>query len=119
MIPQPIKALTGSDALILTKAAPSQKYSIPNPHAQEFRLTLTIHWEEYRAAGQPVGTLWLAYNLAKNTPSLPGIGIEVPVVTPGGSTQTFELVTTGEVGLRYQGEANAHIWLSYFVEFAG
>ena len=119
MSSQTINALTGSDALILTQAVPSKNYNIPNPNAQEFRLTLTIHWEEYRQTGQPAGTLWLAYNLAKTTPALPGIGVEVPIVTPGGTTQTFEIVTTGMVGLRYSGQANAHIWLSYFAEFAG
>jgi len=114
----PVHAVTGSDAVILTQAVASKNYAIPNPGQQEFRLTLTIHWEEFRAAGQPSGTLWLAYNLAKNTGALPGIGVEVPVVTPGGGTQTFEVVTVGGVGLRYQGVANAHVWLSYFAEFA-
>lgn len=114
----PVHAVTGSDAVILTQAGPSKNYGIPNPNQQEFRLTLTIHWEEYRAVGQPSGTLWLAYNVAKTTSALPGIGVEVPVVTPGGGTQTFEVVTTGAVGLRYQGVANAHVWLSYFAEFA-
>jgi len=114
----PVNAVTGSDAVILTQSLPSKNYNIPNPSQQEFRLTLTIHWEEFRAAGQPAGTLWLAYNLAKNTSALPGIGVEVPVVTPGGATQTFEVVTVGNVGLRYNGVANAHVWLSYFAEFA-
>jgi len=114
----PVSALTGSDAVILTQAVPSKSYSIPNPNQQEFKLTLTIHWEEFRATGQASGTLWLAYNLAKNTGALPGIGVEIPVVTPGGSTQTFEVVTTGGVGLIYKGVANAHVWLSYFAEFA-
>jgi hypothetical protein len=114
----PVQAVAASDAVVLTQAVPSKNYAIPNPTQQEFRLTLTIHWEEFRTAAQPAGTLWLAYNLAKNTSALPGIGVEVPVVTPGGNTQTFEVVTTGEVGLRYKGVANAHIWLSYFAEFA-
>jgi hypothetical protein len=114
----PGHAVAGSDAVILTQAVPSKNYDIPNPRQQEFRLTLTIHWEEYRAAGQPSGTLWLAYNLAKNTSALTGIGVEVPVVTPGGGTQTFEVVTVGGVGLRYHGVASAHIWLSYFAQFA-
>jgi hypothetical protein len=114
----PIHAVTGSDAVILTQSNSSKKYGILNPNQQEFRLTLTIHWEEYRSAGQPSGSLWLAYNLAKNTNALPGIGVEVPVVTPGGSTQTFEVVTVGEVGVLYKGVANAHVWLSYFAEFA-
>lgn len=113
----PVNAVTGSDAVILTQALPSKNYNIPNPSQQEFRLTLTIHWEEFRAAEQPAGTLWLAYNLAKNTSALAGIGVEVPVVTPGGATQTFEVVTVGGVGLRYNGVANAHVWLSYFAEF--
>jgi hypothetical protein len=114
----PVHAVTGSDAVILTQAVPSRNYDIANPGQQEFRLTLTIHWEEFRTAAQPSGSLWLAYNLAKNTGALPGIGVEIPVVTPGGGTQTFEVVTTGGVGLRYQGVANAHIWLSFFAEFA-
>jgi hypothetical protein len=115
----PVKAVTGSDAVILSPALPSKNYNIPNPSQQEFRLTLTITWEEYRAPGQRAGTLWLAYNLAKTTAALPGIGVEVPVVTPGGGTpHTFEVVTTGSVGVRYNGVANAHVWLSYFAEFA-
>lgn len=114
----PVHAVTGSDAVILTHAQPSKNYDIPNPAQQEFHLTLSIHWEEYRAAGQPSGVLSLAYNLGKNTSALPGIGVEVPVVTPGGAVQTFDVVTTGAVGLRYNGVANAHIWLSYFAEFA-
>lgn len=114
----PVQALTGSDAVILTQAASFKNYDIPNPSQQEFRLTLTVHWEEYRAVGQPSGTLWLAYKLGKTTSALPGIGVEVPVVTPGGSTLTFEVVTTGGVGLLYHGVGSAHIWLSYFAEFA-
>jgi hypothetical protein len=114
----PVQAVTGSDAVILTQAVSSKNYDIPNPAQQEFRLTLTINWEEYLAVGQPKGTLWLAYNLAKNTTALAGIGVEVPVVATGGVPQTFEVVTVGGVGLRYHGVANAHVWLSYFAEFA-
>ena len=114
----PVHAVTGSDAVILTQAVFYKNYSIPNPNQQEFRLTLTIEWEEYRQPGQPSGTLWLGYSLAKNTSAMPGIGVEVPVVTPGGCPQTFQVVTVGSVKLLYKGVGNAHIWLSYFAEFA-
>ena len=93
-----INVVTGSDAFILTSAM-SEKIiqGLASFNGQEFRLTLTIHWEEFRQPTQTAGTLWLEYLLGKSTPALPGVEAVVPIVTPGPECTTFLIVTPGNV----------------------
>ena len=114
-----IVGTTGSNSFILRKNSPYKEIDIPGSKGQEFRLTLTIKWEEYRQPSQSAGSLWLAYNLGKDTRELTGIGVEAPIVTPGPETKTFDIVTLGEVRVLYKGSADAHVWLSYVAEFCG
>jgi hypothetical protein len=112
-----INVVTGSDAFILTSAM-SEKIieGLASFNEQEFRLTLTIHWEEFRQPTQAAGTLWFDYLLGKSTPALPGVEAVVPIVTPGPECTTFLIVTPGNVRIDYNGQANAHVWLSYYAE---
>jgi hypothetical protein len=88
-----INVVTGSDAFILTSAM-SEKIieGLASFNEQEFRLTLTIHWEEFRQPTQAAGTLWFEYLLGKSTPALPGVEAVVPIVTPGPECTTFLIV---------------------------
>jgi hypothetical protein len=115
---QAVKVVVSSDAFILT-SADDEKIIDPlvNPGGQEFRLTLTITWEEYRQPGQTAGSLWFEYLLGKTTPALPVIEAVVPIVTPGPECKTFLVVTLGNVRIHYTGQAKAHVWLSYYAEF--
>jgi hypothetical protein len=118
-----IRVATGSDAFILTTADNHKRLAIENPDLKEFRLTLTITWEEFRDPAQAPGSLWLGYSLAKNTPALNGIGTSVPIpvrVAPKPENleiKTFLIVTLGEITVHYTGQAKAHIWLSFFAEY--
>ena len=116
MASTPIKVATGSDSFILTASGNQQNVTIDNPSQKEFRLTITIGWEEYRNPGQPAGTLWLEYLLGTNTPALPGIGAVVPIENASPKNNDFLLVTRGQVAVHYTGQANAHVWLSYYAE---
>ncbi len=107
--------VTGSDAFILTGNS-EKKLDGLDPSGTELKLTITLHWEEYREPAQPVGSLWLEYLLGKTTQSLPGIEAVVPIVTQGPECETFVVATPGNVRIHYTGQANAHVWLSYFAE---
>jgi hypothetical protein len=107
---------TGSDAFILTSANDEKLVDIDNPNGQEFRLTITIAWEEYRQPGQPAGTLWLEYLLGKTTPSLAGIEAVVPIENVAPRNNYFLIATPGNVRVHYTGQANAHVWISYYAE---
>jgi hypothetical protein len=50
-----IQVVTGSDAFILTSPTFDKRVNIPNPSGKEFRLTITISFEEYRQPGQEAG----------------------------------------------------------------
>jgi hypothetical protein len=113
-----VKVMTGSNAFILTSANTDQSVETPNINGREFRLTLTIHWEEYRDPSQPAGSLWLEYQLGTTTPSLPGIEAVVPIVLAAPEDcKTFLIVTHGDVDIHYTGQAKAHVWLSYYAEY--
>jgi hypothetical protein len=115
---QQIEVNTGSDAFILTSTDQEKQLGVPDHAGQEFRLTITIAWEEYRDPSQTAGTLWLEYLLGKTTPTLPGIEAVVPIVIPKSENKTFLVVTRGNVRIHYTGEAKAHVWLSHYAEYA-
>jgi hypothetical protein len=61
-----IQVVTGSDSFILTNPSSrsrrvpkrpgiEKQINIPNPSGKEFRLTITISFEEYRQPGQEAG----------------------------------------------------------------
>jgi hypothetical protein len=111
-----IDVVTGSDAFILTNASDQQSVNIDNPSGGEFRLTITIAWEEYRQPGQPAGTLWLEYLLGKQTAALNGVEAVTPIPNASPQNNYFLLVTRGLVAVHYTGQASAHVWLSYYAE---
>ncbi|MGB7783501.1 MAG: hypothetical protein WCF86_18625 [Pseudolabrys sp.] len=76
-----IQVVTGSDAFILTNPTFDKRVNISNPSGKEFRLTITIAFDEFRH--QQAGSLWLEYLLGTTTASLPGIEAAVPVENPG------------------------------------
>jgi hypothetical protein len=115
---QHIEVNTGSDAFILTSTDQEKQLEVPDHAGQEFRLTITIAWEEYRDPSQTAGTLWLEYLLGKTTPALPGIEAVVPIAIPRSENKTFLVVTRGNVRIHYTGEAKAHVWLSHYGEYA-
>lgn len=114
---QSIEVSTGSDAFILTSTDLEKQVGVPDHGGQEFRLTVTIAWEEYRDPSQTTGSLWLEYLLGKTTSALPGIEAAVPIVIPKAENKTFLVVTRGKVRIHYTGEAKAHVWLSYYAEY--
>ena len=114
--PTHIQVVTGSDAFILTRPNADKRVNIPNPSGKEFRLTITIAFEEFRQPSQPAGSLWIEYLLGTTTPSLPGIEAVVPVENPGPKNNYFVIVTRGEVVIHYTGLATMHVWLSYYAE---
>ena len=114
---QTLRVMTGSDAFILTSTSPEKQIDAPNLGGREFRLTITIAWEEYRDPGVSAGTLWLEYLLGKTTPSLPGIEAVVPIIIPRSENKTFVIVTRGDVVVHYTGQADAHVWLSFYAEY--
>jgi hypothetical protein len=114
---QTVSVVTGSDAFILTSVDLEKKIDALDLGGQEFRLTITLHWEEYRQPAQAAGSLWLEYLLGETTPALPGIEAVVPILTPGPECKTFLVVTRGNVRIHYTGQANAHVWLSYYAEY--
>jgi hypothetical protein len=111
-----IKTATGSDSYILSATATDKAITIQNPNGKEFKLTITIRWEEYRQAGQPAGSLWFGSTLGKQTPALPSIRADFQIAPI--STTPLTIVTLGGADVHYTGQANAHVWLSYFAEFA-
>jgi hypothetical protein len=111
-----IQVVTGSDAFILTSANADKQVTISNPGGNEFRLTITIAFEEFRQPSQQVGSLWLNYLLGTTTTSLPGIEAAVPVENPNPKNNYFVIVTRGEVVIHYTGQASMHVWLSYYAE---
>jgi hypothetical protein len=111
-----IEVTTGSDAFILTSSNDEKLIIAADPDEREFRLTITIAWEEYRQPNQTAGTLWLEYQLGKTTPSLPGIEAVVPVENQSPRNNYFLIATRGLVSIHYTGQANAHVWLSYYAE---
>ena len=68
-----IQVVTGSDAFILTSSNTDQQVNISNPSGNEFRLTITIAFEEFRQPGQQAGTLWLQYLLGTTTGRCPAL----------------------------------------------
>jgi hypothetical protein len=110
-----IQVETGSDSFILT-ANSDKQMNISNSSGKEFRLTITIAWEEFRDPGQQAGSLWLGYVLGTTTPSLPIIEAVVPIENQGPKNNYFLIVTLGNVVITYTGQANAHVWLSYYAE---
>ena len=78
-----IQVVTGSDAFILTNPTFDKLVNISNPTGKEFRLTITIAFEEYRQPSQPAGSLWLEYLVGTTTASLPGVEAAVLVENPG------------------------------------
>ena len=121
-----IQVVTGSDAFILTnpssrsrrvpKRPGIEKLIIPANNGKEFRLTITIGFEEYRQPRQPAGNLWLGYLLGATTASLTAIAGGVPIENPHPKQNYFLIVTRGEVLIRYNGQASMHVWLSYYAE---
>jgi len=122
-----IQVVTGSDAFILNNLPRSRSrvprgtltdklVNIPNPSGKEFRLTITIAFQEYRQPSQQAGSLWLEYLLGTTTASLPMIEAVVPVENPSPKNNYFTIVTRGEVVIHYTGHANMHVWLSYYAE---
>ena len=111
-----IQVVTGSDAFILTNPTIDKRVNIFNPSGKEFRLTVTIAFEEFRQPSQQAGSLWLEYLLGTTTASLPGIEAAVPVENPGPKNNYFLIVTRGEVVIHYTGQASMHVWLSYYAE---
>ena len=111
-----IQVVTGGDAFILTNPTIDKRVNIFNPSGKEFRLTLTIAFEEFRQPSQQAGSLWLEYLLGTTTASLPGIEAAVPVENPGPKNNYFLIVTRGEVVIHYTGQASMHVWLSYYAE---
>ena len=112
-----IQVVTGSDAFILTNLTFDKHINISHPSGKEFRLTITIAFQEYRQPSQQAGSLWLEYYLGTTTASLPGIAAAVPVENPGPKNNYFTIVTLGEVVIHYTGQASAHVWHSYYAEF--
>ena len=78
-----IQVVTGSDAFILTNPTFDKRVNISNPSGKEFRLTITIAFDEFRQPSQQAGSLWLNYLLGTTTASLPVIEAAVPVENPG------------------------------------
>ena len=60
-----IQVVTGSDAFILTNPTFDKRVNISNPSGKEFRLTITIAFEEFRQPSQQAGSLWLEYLLGR------------------------------------------------------
>ena len=118
-LPKSVKARSGGDAFILTPATNEKSLGIPEAGGQEFRATITLHWEEFRDVNQRTGTLWLEYQLGRATGELPGIQKVAPIHASGAEHQTFVIVTPGNVRIYYNGEAKAHVWVSYFAEYLG
>jgi len=112
-----VEVVTGSDAFILTTSNDEKKVNVKVTSGREFRLTITIAWEEYRQPNQSAGTLWLEYQLGKTTPSLPGIEAVVPIENQNPKNNYFLIVTPGLVSIHYTGQAKAHVWLSYYAEY--
>ena len=102
---------TGSDAFILTSANADHPVVINNQNGKEFRLTITIAWEEFKQPDQPAGSLWIEYLLGTTTASLPGIEAVVPIENINPKNNYFLIVTRGDVVIHYTGQANAHVWL--------
>jgi hypothetical protein len=117
MATKKVEVVTGSDAFILTSSNSQQNVDVKAPGGREFRLTITIAWEEYRQPSQTAGTLWLEYQLGKTTPALPGIEAAVPIENQGPKNNYFLIVTRGLVSVNYAGLARAHVWLSYYAEY--
>jgi hypothetical protein len=111
-----IQVVTGGDAFILTNPTIEKRVNIFNPSGKEFRLTITIAFEEFRQPSQPAGSLFLGYSLGTTTASLPSIGTGVPVENPGPKNNYFSIVTRGNVVIHYTGQASMHVWLSYYAE---
>jgi hypothetical protein len=110
------KVTTGSDAFILTATDSDKNIPLRESDGREFRFTVTIHWEEYRDPAQRPGSLWLEADVGTAAPALPGVcaGSQIMPNRPA----TLVRVTKGAIDVHYTGVAKAHVWLSYFAEFA-
>ena len=53
-----IQVVTGGDAFILTNPTIEKRVNIFNPSGKEFRLTITIAFEEFRQPSQPAKPLF-------------------------------------------------------------
>ena len=123
-----IQVVTGSDSFVLInpssrsrrrpKTPGSEKQiNIPNPSGKEFRLTITISFNEYRQPSQESGSLWLEYLIGATTASLPGpFEAVVPIENPDPKNNYFLLVTRGNVRIHYTGQGRMHVALSYYAE---
>jgi hypothetical protein len=64
-----VRVVTGSDAFILTNADDQKDIdALAHLGEQEFRLTITLDWEEYRQPTQPAGSLWLGVSAWHDDP---------------------------------------------------
>jgi hypothetical protein len=106
----------GSDAFILTEIECDKAIEVNEPKKKEFRLTITIRWAEFRQPDQTSGSLWLFSRIGKQTPALPSITAPIQI-TPDQSVSLL-IVSHGAVSVHYTGQAKAHVWLSYYAEFA-
>jgi hypothetical protein len=111
-----IQVVTGGDAFILTNPTIDKRVNIFNPSGKEFRLTLTVAFEEFRQPSQPAGSLWLGYSLGTATASLPSVGTGERIENPSPKVNYFLIVTRGNVNIHYTGQASMHVWLSYYAE---
>jgi hypothetical protein len=110
-----IQVVTGSDAFILNNLPRRSRsrvprgtltdklVNIPNPSGKEFRLTITIAFQEYRQPSQQAGSLWLEYHLGTTTASLPMIEAVVPVENPSPKNNYFTIVTMAKSSFTTQG----------------
>jgi hypothetical protein len=61
-----VRVVTGSDAFILTSGDDQKDIdALTHLGEQEFRLTITLHWEEYRQPTQPTGVCGSSISLAR------------------------------------------------------
>ena len=60
-----IQVVTGGDAFILTNPTIEKRVNIFNPSGKEFRLTITIAFEEFRQPSQPAGDSFWGIPLAR------------------------------------------------------
>ena len=105
---------TGSDSFILTTSSTDKAIPVPNTSGKEYKLTITMNWQEYRQVNQPAGSLWFEFTIGKQTSALPSIGTTMQIQQ---TTTSMTVVTLGAVDIHYTGQASAHVWVSWFAEY--